>query len=121
MSIELSGSECCNSTGNTLSLDLTLSGICCIPSRIGSSPIITVQRDLILVTSADFDSAFEWKGANGEGVGILPAYSLKIFYNDGNRYLKEGIEWTRTIDGFILASLNTTSGDMQFYVHINKV
>lgn len=118
MSLDLSGS-CCESNG-TLSLGLTLNGNCCDPVRVvttssGTTPV----RDLIRITSADFVSATSWTGTNNEAVAILPAYSLKVFYNDGNRYLDEGTEWTRTSTGFDLIGLDTTTGTMTFYVHIN--
>ena len=118
MSLELSGS-CCDSNG-TLSLGLTLNGACCDPVRVvttgaGTGPI----RDLIRITSADFATGTSWTGTNNEGVSILTAYSLKVYYNDGNRYLDEGTEWTRTSSGFDLIGLNTTAGTMTFYVHIN--
>ncbi len=118
MSLELS-SGCCDSNGS-LSLDLSLSGPCCTTSSTPSTNTGKV-RDLIRITSADFATATEWNGTNNEGVSIPPSYSLKVFYNDANRYLDEGTEWTRTTLGFQLIGLDTSTGTMTFYVHINSI
>lgn len=103
----------------SLSLNLTLNSPCCESVRVVTGT--GVSRDLIRITSSDFASSASWTGTNNEGVVILSTYSLKVFYNDLNRFLDEGTEWNRTATGFDLVGIDTSTGIMTFYVHINTI
>ena len=104
----------------SLSLNIGLTGSCCNGSNIVQP--VSNGRDLIKITEADFYSAVLWNGKNNEGVLLRSRYSLKVFYNDGNRYLDEGTEWQRTSLGIeiLIPGFDATADPFTFYIHINK-
>lgn len=119
MSLELSG---CGDSGG-LSLNLSLNGACCgTGTRVVELNVTELGRDLIRITQDDFANATQWNGINSENVTIKTAYSFKLFYNDGNRYLDEGTEWQRTSTGFeiLMSGFDATANAYTIYVHINR-
>ena len=62
----------------------------------------------ILIRGYDFTSALSWAGTNSENITIASSYTLQVFWNDNNRYLVPGKEWTRTATGFDIIVNGTT-------------
>lgn len=82
-----------------------------VPSPTPSTPI----KSPIKITGADFVSETEWDGANSDSITIQPSYTLQVFYNDIQRFLDEGTEWTRnslgvtiTLSGFDAVTFPTS-------------
>lgn len=51
------------------------------------------------ITGTDFTTSTSWNGINADGIVIQPTYTLQVFWNDIQRFLQEGTEWTRTATG----------------------
>jgi hypothetical protein len=88
----------------------------------------TIIQSPIRITGAEFTSALSWTGSNSYGVNVLAAYDLQVFWNTYNRFLDEGISWSRTstgfdiiIDGTVVTSFDatTTNIDDVFYIYIS--
>ena len=107
----------------SLSINLSLNSSCCGSGTGLNSSVTGLSRDLIKITGENFISATAWAGSNNEGVGILPSYSLKVFFNDASRYLDEGVDWERTSTGIniLMPGFDATTSAFTFYIHINKV
>lgn len=97
----------------------------------GTNPDIstpTLIRSPIMITGADFASALSWTGTNSDGINLLAAYNIQVFWNGLSRYLTEDYEWTRTATGFDIIvngvtitdfnALTTNFGD-EFYISIS--
>lgn len=121
--LTLSNNKCCMPKG--LSVNLALSGTCCTRREVTVTiPNTEPLRDLIEVASSNFADAIHWNGGNGEGVVVLASYNLKVFSNDWNKYLKEGVDWTRTATGLIMiqpSDFDAMINNYTFYIHISKV
>jgi len=88
----------------------------------------TIIQSPIRITGANFASALSWEGANSDAINVLSAYNLQVFWNDANRFLDEGISWSRTatgfdiiIDGTVITDFDatTTNIDSVFYIYIS--
>lgn len=83
----------------------------------------TVIQSPIYITGANFASATAWNGANAAGVTILAAYTLQVFWNDIQRFLIEGTEWSRTSTGvtILIADFNATTTNLEsvFFIYIS--
>lgn len=82
----------------------------------------------IRITGADFSSALSWTGTNSDGVNVLAAYTIQVFWNGLSRYLTEDSEWTRTSTGFNIIvngstitafDATTTNFGDEFYISIS--
>lgn len=77
----------------------------------------------IYITGANFTSATAWDGANSLGISILSSYTLQVYWNDVNRFLIEGTEWTRTSTGITIdiAGFDATTTNLAsvFYIYIS--
>lgn len=91
----------------------------------GSAVLI---KSPIRITGADFISALSWAGTNSDGVNILSSYTLQVYWNDINRFLDEGISWTRTatgfdiiVDGTVITGFDATGANSTsvFYIYIS--
>lgn len=92
----------CNPTAANL---ITGGGSAIIPGGGGSGSRVPA---FIMITGAMFASALSWEGQNSENVDILSSYSLLIFWNNFNRPLTEGYEYTRTLTGFDVINNDVT-------------
>jgi len=90
------------------------------------TPIII--QSPIRITGANFASALAWEGANSDGITVLSSYTLQVFWNTYNRFLDEGISWSRTatgfdiiVDGTVVTAFDatTTNIDDVFYIYIS--
>lgn len=83
----------------------------------------TIIQSPIYITGANFASATAWNGANSAGVTILAAYTLQVFWNDVNRFLIEGTEWSRTSTGvtILITDFNATTTNLEsvFFIYIS--
>lgn len=87
-----------------------------------STPTQTIISP-IRITGANFASATAWDGNNGDNINILSTYTLQVFWNDVNRFLEEGTEWTRTSTGITIDiagfDATTTNLNSVFYIYIS--
>lgn len=65
------------------------------------APTISIKSP-IMITGSLFTSALSWDGINNDGINILAAYTLQVFWNGANKFLDEDVDWTRTSTGFDL-------------------
>lgn len=91
-----------------------------------STPTIIVSP--IPITGADFASALSWTGTNHNGINVLAAYGIQVFWNSLSRFLQEGYEFTRTATGFdiivngvTITAFNSQVENLtdQFYIFIS--
>lgn len=82
----------------------------------------SLVKSPILVLGSDFTSATEWDGANGDGITIQPQYTLQVFWNDVQIFLREGTDWNRTATGIeiIRAGFDAaTNPTYELYIYIS--
>lgn len=61
---------------------------------------VNIIKSPIPITGSLFGSSLSWTGVNNDGVNVLSSYFLQVFYNSLNKFITEGIDWTRTATGF---------------------
>lgn len=89
------------------------------------SPVNPLQPIIspLYITGANFASATAWNGNNSLGISILSSYTLQVYWNDVNRFLIQGTEWTRTSAGVTIdiAGFNATTTNLTsvFYIYIS--
>ncbi len=86
----------------------------------------SILKSPIRITSIDFTSATGWGGGNSDGVTVAPSYTLQVFWNDINRFLVEGSEWSRTenginiiVNGTTITAFNSSTSDYEFYIYLS--
>ncbi len=93
-----------------------------------NTPIQTIVSP-IRITGANFADALSWEGNNGDNINILSSYTLQVYWNDANRFLDEGISWSRTatgfdiiIDGSVITDFDATTTNLTsvFYIYISQ-
>jgi hypothetical protein len=75
----------------------------------------------IRVTEVDFVNATDWNGQNSVNQAVLSNYRLQVFANFLARYLLQGVEWQRTLQGIqiLLPGFDATTNQYEFYIDIS--
>ncbi len=92
-----------------------------------NSGVVQIIKSPLPITGADFATSTAWNGTNSDGITIRSTYTLQIFWNDIQRFLKEGTEWVRTSTGFYIIDNGVTingfdaisNPDYSFYIYIS--
>ncbi len=86
----------------------------------------SIIKSPIRITSINFATATAWNGSNSDGITISPSYTLQVYWNDIQRFLVEGSEWSRTSGGIEIINNGTTitgfsalSNDYELYIYIS--
>lgn len=89
------------------------------------SPVNPIQNIIspIPITGSNFSSATAWDGDNSDNISILSSYTLQVYWNDIQRFLIQGTEWTRTSTGVTIDiadfDATTTNLNSVFYIYIS--
>jgi hypothetical protein len=75
----------------------------------------------IRITEVDFVNATDWNGQNSVNQAVLSNYRLQVFANFLARYLLQGVEWQRTLQGIqiLLPGFDATTNQYEFYIDIS--